>query len=603
MSLTLCISIQCRRTTYSHLLDPVQWVHGLTPSAKSLYPARRYYTPRRSSTHSDVKHSASLSHDTGTDFIGREKDLEKLWNSLRPQEPPKRRAAVLHGRDGVGKTRLAARFAQLHVDDFRPIWWVDGSSNNAMLASLGKLATQIPTSEIVSYLSQPTSGGGILERRASMVSGYLRNIRNARWLLVVDGLAANKVKLDDFVTGGDQGSILVTTTSPQPQVLLGENHVVNPLSPADALAFLTRLTSDQASRVPNSEAEEQARKILVRHLDGLPLALVLAAAYIQQTGLSTSSYLSLYLEAGRAAPAREQCPLETACKLSYQEVKLLNPLAANILLLLSCYNHTDIPSSLLEYARHLTQTDAILQTSGHELQQAIRTLQNFSLITINHGNGWESYNIHPMIQTSCRSMLTTNEQEQQKLHSTALFSFGKMTAATVNPQEPSVHVEHQSFLPHADEMQHLVQSNSSLPPSSKTLEALMTIGKLYHDQGLLNYAEGVYLHGMSHSENLHGPWHPTRRRIIKSLRHIRFQRGRMGQLIAQYKWAFVLLRAWELLAGSVLIVLSIGTWLILAIIMVFVWLVIRLTQMVGQTDSDKGLHLDGTEKVEDGTRV
>jgi flagellar biogenesis protein FliO len=77
----------------------------------------------------------------------------------------------------------------------------------------------------------------------------------------------------------------------------------------------------------------------------------------------------------------------------------------------------------------------------------------------------------------------------------------------------------------------------------------------------------------------------------------------MGQLIAQYRWAFALLRVWELLVGSVLIVLSIGTWLILAIIMFFVWLVTRLTQMDGQTDSDKGLHLDGAEKVEEGTRV
>jgi hypothetical protein len=200
-------------------------------------------------------------------------------------------------------------------------------------------------------------------------------------------------------------------------------------------------------------------------------------------------------------------------------------------------------------------------------------------------------------------MLTTNEQVQQKLYSTALLSFGKMTAATINSQEPSVHVEHQSLLPHADEIQHLLQSNSSPTPSSKTFEATMSIGKLYHDQGILGDAEGMYLHALSHSENLHGPWQPTRRRIIKSLRHIRFQRGRMGQLIAQYKWAFVLLRAWELLAGSVLIILSIGTWLILAIIMFFVWLVTRFAQMDGQTDSDKELHLDGAERVEDGTRV
>jgi hypothetical protein len=244
-----------------------------------------------------------------------------------------------------------------------------------------------------------------------------------------------------------------------------------------------------------------------------------------------------------------------------------------------------------------------LQASDPEMQQAMQTLQDLSLITTNHEIGMECYNIHPMIQTWCRSMIITNEQEQQDIYSTALLSLGKMAAATINPQEPSTHVEQQSLLPHADEMQHLLQSSSTPQPSRETLEAIMDIGTLYHNQGLLPDAEGMYLHALSHSENLHVPWHPTRRRINKSLRHIRFQRGRMGQLIAQYRWAFVLLRAWELLAGSVLIVLSIGTWLILAIIMFFVWLVTSLTQMDGQTNSDKGLHLDGAEKVEEGTRV
>jgi hypothetical protein len=147
----------------------------------------------------------------------------------------------------------------MHVNDFGSIWWIDGSSKKSMLTSLGKLALKLPTGEILSYLSQPSSGRGILERRASMVSDYLGPGKDTRWLLVIDGLAADRVKLEDFVAAGDHGSILVTTTSPLPQVPQGEYHILNPLSPADALAFLTRLTSDQTSGVPNSETEEQGK--------------------------------------------------------------------------------------------------------------------------------------------------------------------------------------------------------------------------------------------------------------------------------------------------------------------------------------------------------
>jgi hypothetical protein len=233
------------------------------------------------------------------------------------------------------------------------------------------------------------------------------------------------------------------------------------------------------------------------------------------------------------------------------------------------------------------------------MQQAIRILKDFSLITITYRDGLESYTIHPTIQSWCRSIIPKNEQEQQNLHSTALHSL----AASTKSQQHTFDAQQQSLLLHADEMHRFLQFDCSLPLNTETVSAIMNIGTLYRSHGLLSDAECMYLHALSHSENLHGWWHPTRRRILRTLRRIRFQRGRVGHLVTQYWWTFVLFRAWELLAGSVLIVLSIGTWLILAIIMFFVWLVTRLTQMDGQTDSDKGLHLDGAENVEEGTRV
>jgi hypothetical protein len=339
--------------------------------------------------------------------------------------------------------------------------------------------------------------------------------------------------------------------------------------------------------------------MLTRHLEGLPFAFILAAAYVQQTGLSTSSYLSLYLAARRAAPATEECPLTTACKLSYQGVKLLSPLAANVLFFLSCYNHTNIASSVLDHAQHMPRIDALLQSSKHEMRQAIKTLQDFLLITVYSEGKSEFYNIHPMIQSWCRSIMSTNEQKPQNIQATALHSLGKMAAAATNPQEPDRDAKEQSLLPHADEMRGLLQHASAIPSSIKTLEAIMNIGSLYQSQGLLSEAEGMYLHALVHADNMYSRWHPTTRRILRTLRRIRFQRGRMGYLIAQYWWVSVLLRTWELLAGSVLIILSIGTWLILALIIFFAWLVTRLAWMDGQTDSDKGVDLHGEKRGEE----
>ncbi|KAJ0419543.1 P-loop containing nucleoside triphosphate hydrolase protein [Aspergillus carlsbadensis] len=595
MSLPRCLSTPCRRTLFSLFPDPIQRVRGFTSPIKSQQPGRRSYTPRRRSKPLNLKGSESANKETKDVFIGREDDLKNLWTWLRPQAPPERRVTVLHGPDGVGKTQLARQFAHLHADDFGPIWWVDGSSRNTMLASLGKLASQLPTSEILSHLSKPTSGGNVLERQASIVLDFLRKRENTRSLLIVDGLAADKVRLADYKLNYDHGAILITTT--EPSLVGGTHHAVQPLGPQHALAIVTPAGSDLASGVQRNESEEQAMKMLVRSLDGLPVAHVLAAAYMRQTGLSASSYLNLYLETRRTARlhATHPCVISTACSLSYNELKLTSPLAAKLLLLLSCYHHASIQSSILEYARyipHEDQTKPGLLVNGHAMHKAIATLQDFSLITSNHEDGSESYNMHPTIQSWCRSMLNMPEHEPEHKHlkSTALTSLGR-AAGSPNPGDPGTHAAQQTLLPHADAMHCLLQSDTPPRPTPQTLNGIISIGALYRAQGLLNDAEGMYLHALVHSEILHGRWHRTTRRIIRTLRRIRFLRGRMGLLVARFWWAPLLFRSFELVAGSVMIVVGLVTCLIFAIILFFAWLVSGPYRSDG--DGDREMNVDG----------
>ncbi|CRG90788.1 hypothetical protein PISL3812_07833 [Talaromyces islandicus] len=47
-------------------------------------------------------------------FLGRESDLDDLWEVLRPRQDSMRRVAVLHSLGGIGKTQLAIRFARIH---------------------------------------------------------------------------------------------------------------------------------------------------------------------------------------------------------------------------------------------------------------------------------------------------------------------------------------------------------------------------------------------------------------------------------------------------------------------------------------------------------
>lgn len=57
------------------------------------------------------------------DFVGRETELDELWNTLQPSRSDSRKVAVLYGLGGVGKTQLAIKFARMHNDDFSAIFF------------------------------------------------------------------------------------------------------------------------------------------------------------------------------------------------------------------------------------------------------------------------------------------------------------------------------------------------------------------------------------------------------------------------------------------------------------------------------------------------
>lgn len=100
----------------------------------------------------------------GNALIGREDDLTRLWISLRPQPSPTRRVAVVHGSNGVGKSRLVAHFSRLHKSNFSTTWWVNGKDKTSVLASLGALASKLPTNEVIPNPAKAPSSGPALEQ-------------------------------------------------------------------------------------------------------------------------------------------------------------------------------------------------------------------------------------------------------------------------------------------------------------------------------------------------------------------------------------------------------------------------------------------------------
>ena len=149
-------------------------------------------------------------------FLGRQGELDQLWQYLRPSDSQSRKVAVIHGLGGMGKTQLAIRFARDHKHDFTAIFWLSGKDRGTLLQSLSSILPRLP--------GQSHADGAMndeeVEQRARDVLMWLAIEGNSRWLIIFDnvdqyspfsGAIGDAYDIAQFFPGADHGSILITS--------------------------------------------------------------------------------------------------------------------------------------------------------------------------------------------------------------------------------------------------------------------------------------------------------------------------------------------------------------------------------------------------------
>jgi predicted ATPase/DNA-binding XRE family transcriptional regulator len=196
-------------------------------------------------------------------FIGREKDVAKIRQALSGQ-----RLVTIVGAAGIGKTRVALRLASdLLSTDLEGVWFVDLSALRE-----GEL---IPAA-ILSALSVAESRN---RPALETLIGHLKSRR--RVLLILDncehvihgaGLVSNAI-LQQCPT------VTILATSREILGLAGERIVrLSTLSDGDSLALFAERASDADSRFMLTEELVPTIMEICRRLDGIALAIELAAA-------------------------------------------------------------------------------------------------------------------------------------------------------------------------------------------------------------------------------------------------------------------------------------------------------------------------------------
>ena len=230
----------------------------------------------------------------------------------------------------------------------------------------------------------PSWGPGC--RRHPGPGGVVHNVLagfSAGWLLVFDN-APDLASVERFLPPAGPGRILITSQNPNwPH---GQPLAVPVLEADVAADFLVTRTSDP---------DKQAARELASELDGLPLALAQAAAYILATGGTLARYLALFKQRRpdmlrRGEPTGYSRTVATTWSLAFGRLEQSAPSAVGLLRLLACCAPEPVPLSLLlqprpgparEFGAEVAPVLGPLLDDPLAADDAIAALRRYSLVT------------------------------------------------------------------------------------------------------------------------------------------------------------------------------------------------------------------------------
>jgi hypothetical protein len=154
--------------------------------------------------------------------VAREDELSKIHKTLKGDGS--RRAVVLHGLGGIGKTQLSIAYAKRHKDDYSAIFWLNIKDEDSLKQSFAKLAKQISREHPSAIRFSNLDTNQNLDEVVDSVKSWLSLPNNTRWLIIYDnydnpklsgGTDPAAVDIRNFLPESYQGSIIITTRSSQ----------------------------------------------------------------------------------------------------------------------------------------------------------------------------------------------------------------------------------------------------------------------------------------------------------------------------------------------------------------------------------------------------
>ncbi|KAJ5512053.1 hypothetical protein N7463_001605 [Penicillium fimorum] len=399
-------------------------------------------SPRSQDTKDEFRITPQLPILRNDRFTGRTDLLQRVHRYFKKECAPSQQCVfALHGPGGIGKTQIAVEYAYKYMDSYTSVFWIDGSSEAAILRSFTHAAGQVMkhfrkthTNDTEYERFTATFGGEIfvagtgsgVEKMSQAMRGvldWMSQQENHQWLLIFD----NVDDLDSFDIRNNMpkvtfGSILLTSRRTDisgywKSISVGE------MGKEEGKSLFAK-SSGFYGEFKDTVAEE-----LLDLLGYFPLAIEQAGAYLsvqqnfipeqpEQFTRAVQKYIEQYhINAERLlAHKRPQSiwdyrndTILTTWEVSLEAIQRNSPEAAELLFLCGFLSNNDISEDMLS-------DDVHLQTNKNSITELFHLLASFSLIRFT--SSMNAITIHPLIHYWLRQRLPL--QRKQELSERAL---------------------------------------------------------------------------------------------------------------------------------------------------------------------------------------
>ena len=436
-------------------------------------------------------------------FTGREQDLKYLYEQLNATKATAlTQAQAISGLGGIGKTQIALEYAYRYRNSYCIVLWVTAATEETLISDFLHIATLL---KIVRRDEQDQ------REITEAVISWLNHHQD--WLIIFDN--ADDLELTRRYLPAwnlSNGQVLLTTRS---HALGGIAHPINVNKMEQdegILLLLRRIRKEQVAPQQQTEA-----KAIVNILDGLPLAIDQAGAYIEETGCSLAEYLhtlqtrqgELLQERGALATDHPDAVVKT-WSISFEKVHQINPAAIDILNLCAFLSPDAIQEEII--TKGATALSPLLQTIANDsllLNKALRALLNYSLIRRNPDH---TLTIHRLVQAVLKYNM---DQDTQLL-------WAERTVNAVELAFPEVSYASwqscQQYLPHVHVCALLIDQWELA--SEQAAKLLTSAGDYLDEFAQYEQAKEFYLHALKIHEKLWGTNHPRLAKILHDIAHI-----------------------------------------------------------------------------------